>query len=113
MKTITGRTGAVLNATATWTGAGRFALSAMRSRQKVRGMTMSKSYDSKCYDLAVKFLEDHYDPVPVLQAQELAGEIQDCIESWLEAEDKANAPKPEPQAWEFLNNEFQKIFGGK
>ena len=74
---------------------------------------MSKTYDTSCYDLAVKFLEDHYDPVPVLQAHELAGVIQDSIEDWLAGEGKDVAPKPEQQPWEFLNNEFQKIFGGK
>ena len=72
---------------------------------------MTKTYDTSCYDLAVKFLEDHYDPVPVLQAQELAGVIQDAIEDWLAGEGKEPAPKPE--AWEFLNNEFQKIFRSK
>jgi len=78
-------------------------------------MTMSKSYDSKCYDLAIKFLEDHYDPVPVLQAQELAGVIQDAIEDWLAGEGKAKTADvlTDPTPWEFLNNEFQKIFGGK
>ena len=74
---------------------------------------MNKSYDSKCYELAVKFLEDHYDPVPVLQAQELATAIQDTIENWLVDQGKEVESKPDPQAWEFLNNEFQKIFGGK
>jgi len=70
--------------------------------------------DRKVYELAVAFLEDHYDPVPVLQAQELAGEIQDCIESWLEAEDKANAPKPpSAETWKLLDSEFQKIFRSK
>lgn len=45
-------------------------------------------YDSGCYDLAVKFLEDHYDPIPVKKIHELAQEIQDCIELWLEGEGK-------------------------
>ena len=73
------------------------------------------SVDRKVYDLAVAFLEDRYDPVPVLQAQELAGVIQDAIEDWLESEGKAKTTDvlTDPTPWEFLNNEFQKIFGGK
>jgi len=74
---------------------------------------MSKSYDTACYELAVKFLEDHYDPVPVLQAKELAWTIQTAIEDWLEGEGKAETVKSEPQTHEFLNSEFQKIFGSK
>ena len=49
---------------------------------------MSKGYDTQCYDLAVAFLEDHYDPVPTLKAQELAQVIQDAIEDWLLGEGK-------------------------
>jgi len=46
------------------------------------------SHDSHCYDLAVMFLEDHFDPVPVLKAQELAQVIQDAIENWFAGEGK-------------------------
>ncbi len=49
---------------------------------------MKKGYEVKCYDLAVWFLEDHFDPVPFLKAQELAQHIQDAIENWLAGEDK-------------------------
>jgi hypothetical protein len=42
-------------------------------------------YDIKCFELAAQFLEDHFDPVPLTKAQELAQEIQDCIEAWLES----------------------------
>lgn len=46
------------------------------------------SYDIKCFELAIKFLEDYFDPVPLTKAQELAQVIQDAIEDWLEGEDK-------------------------
>ena len=46
------------------------------------------SYDHSCYELAVKFLEDHYDPVPIIKAQELAQAIQDAIEEYLIVEGK-------------------------
>jgi len=97
---------------------------------------MSKTYDTACYELAVKFLEDHYDPVPVLQAQELAGAIQDAIEDWLAGEGKSgkceggctlwDCGRPKEHSgpcqpaggqpvdtWKLLDSEFQKIFGGK
>ncbi len=45
-------------------------------------------YDVKCFDLATAFLEDHYNPVPVVKAQELAQVIQDAIEDWLQGEGK-------------------------
>jgi hypothetical protein len=44
------------------------------------------SYDIKCFELAAQFLEDHFDPVPLTKAQELAQEIQDAIDIWLEGE---------------------------
>ena len=44
------------------------------------------SYDSKCYDLALVFLQDHYEKVPVILAQQLAQVIQDSIETYLYAE---------------------------
>ena len=77
---------------------------------------MTKTYDTGCYELAVKFLEDFYDPVPELHAHELAGVIQDSIENWLAGEGKGMVSKPEStpeSAWEFWNNEFQKIFRSK
>lgn len=56
-------------------------------RQDAEEETMTqRGYDVKCYELAVAFLEDHCDPVPVLRAQELAQVIQDAIEDWLSGE---------------------------
>jgi hypothetical protein len=50
--------------------------------------TLGQMYDIKCFELAVQFLEDHFDPVPLTKAQELAQEIQDAIENWLSSESK-------------------------
>jgi hypothetical protein len=44
------------------------------------------SYDPKCYQLAIAFLADHTDPIPLTQASELAQIIQDAIESYFEGE---------------------------
>ncbi len=44
------------------------------------------SYDPKCYTLAIQFLADHCDPIPLTKASELAQEIQDAIEAWLDWE---------------------------
>jgi hypothetical protein len=57
--------------------------------------TLGQMYDIKCFELAVQFLEDHYDPVPLVKAQELAQEIQDCIEQWLEENKRAQQVKKE------------------
>lgn len=43
-------------------------------------------FDSKCGELALAFLEDYYDPVPVTRVNELAQVIQDAIEGWFEGE---------------------------
>jgi len=68
------------------------------------------SYDRKCRDLAVLFLGDYYDSIPETKINALAQVIQDAIEDALAGEGKGDA---KPEAWEFLNNEFQKIFGSK
>lgn len=44
------------------------------------------SYDQKCGELAVKFLNDHYDPIPENKVDELAQVIQDAIEDWFTGE---------------------------
>jgi hypothetical protein len=47
---------------------------------------MSNSFDSRCLDLALVFLED--DPnLKALDARELAQEIQECIERWIETQE--------------------------
>jgi len=46
------------------------------------------SYDRKCRDLAIEFLDDHYDPIPETAIDELAQVIQDAIEDWLRGEGK-------------------------
>lgn len=48
---------------------------------------MVMGYDQKCGELAVKFLEDHFDPIPESKVDELAQVIQDAIEDWLRGED--------------------------
>jgi len=73
---------------------------------------MKMSYDTKCRNLAVAFLDDHYDPIPETKIHELAQVIQDSIEDWLAGEGKDAAPKPVPlDTWAFFDGEFQKIFG--
>ncbi len=42
------------------------------------------SYDQGCYKLAIQFLGDHCDPIPLTKASELAQVIQDAIEMYLE-----------------------------
>lgn len=51
------------------------------------GGLMVMGYDQKCGELAVKFLEDHFDPIPESKVDELAQVIQDAIEDWLRGED--------------------------
>lgn len=70
------------------------------------------SYDTKCKELAVAFLEDHYDPVPETKIAELAQVIQDAIEDHLNGEGVFDRePMAAMSTAEFLNDEFQKIFG--
>jgi hypothetical protein len=45
------------------------------------------SYDTKCYELAQSFLEDA-NMASVRQIHELAQEIQDTIESFIESEQR-------------------------
>lgn len=44
---------------------------------------MSRTHDSKCYDLAVSFLEDQRDLQTYRNCVALAYEIQRCIEDWI------------------------------
>lgn len=69
----------------------------MRARRKIGltdeiddlvDYTLKQMYDIKCFELATQFLEDHFDPVPLDKARELAQEIQDAIEEWLSSESK-------------------------
>ncbi len=48
---------------------------------------MVKTFDSKCYELAVYFLEDRFDKVPVLIAENLARDIQQAVEDFFLDED--------------------------
>lgn len=51
------------------------------------------TYDPKCYELAVYFLEDHYDEVPKEIAMKLAKEIQESIEDFIYHEVSMNVRK--------------------
>ncbi len=44
------------------------------------------SYDPACYHLAIKFMSDVYDPIPLTKASELAQVIQDAIEIYFDGE---------------------------
>jgi len=48
---------------------------------------MSKTYDVKCYELAEHFLQDHPEINTVDRCRDLAGEIQEAVESWLSMEE--------------------------
>jgi hypothetical protein len=49
---------------------------------------MSLNHYLRCYALACEVMRERYDRVPLLQAQELAKEIERAIEKWFEAEGK-------------------------
>jgi hypothetical protein len=66
------------------------------------------SYDSKCYDLAIHFLDDagmFWDK----DAQELAQLIQNTIEAWIEDKNGDREP-PEPDGEAFRGGEAQAYF---
>lgn len=44
------------------------------------------TYDSKSYDLALHFLQDHYGPIPPEIAHELAQRIQQAVEDFIKYE---------------------------
>jgi hypothetical protein len=59
----------------------------------------AKTYDSSCYDLAERFLEDSPHLNTERRKDELAALIQSTIEGWIEHE-QSNYEPPDPPGWE-------------
>jgi hypothetical protein len=59
----------------------------------------TKTYDSKCYDLAAAFLSDEPALDTTDRVEKLASEIQQAIEDWI-ASEKDNYEPPDPPGWE-------------
>jgi hypothetical protein len=59
----------------------------------------TKTYDTKCYDLAEAFLEDQPHLNNDRRRDELAALIQSAVEDWINFED-SNYEPPDPPGWE-------------
>lgn len=67
---------------------------------------MPKSFDEKCYELALMFLEDEPHLNTDKNADALACAIQECIEDWIRQAKDNYEPPDDPVAWSggFANN---------
>jgi hypothetical protein len=59
----------------------------------------TRTYDTKCYDLAEAFLEDEPAMNTESRRKDLAGTIQQAIEDWLDHE-RDNLEPPDPPGFE-------------
>ncbi len=62
-------------------------------------VSRTKTYDTKCYDLAETFLEDSPHLATAKRTEELAALIQTTIEDWLDHEQNNYEP-PDPPGFE-------------
>ena len=57
-----------------------------------------KTFDTKCFELAQHFLADSPNLRAITgKADELASEIQQCIEDWIQGEESGMAAAPSPE----------------